>query len=65
MTGFSWSAIATSSMALIMVALSMLSTCSFSYESAIVLQPGSPMIAVLSPYEIYEILVPVETLIQN
>lgn len=63
MAAFSWSAVATTSMAcLFLVVLSLLSTLSFSYESAIVLQPGSPMIATLAPYEIYEIIVPVDTL---
>lgn len=63
MAALSWSAVATTSMTLIiLVGLSLLGTLSFSYESAIVLQPGSPMIATLAPYEIYEILVPTDTL---
>ena len=52
-------------MAFLFVGLSMLSTVSFSYDSAIVLQPGSPMIAKVTPYEIYEILVPTNTLNEN
>ena len=47
------------------VAFSLLSTLSFSHESAIVLQPGSPLIATLAPYELYEILVPVDSLTEN
>lgn len=63
---FSSSAIATTSSAiLLLVGLSFLSTLSFSYESAIVLQPGSPMITTISPYEVYEILVPVESLLEG
>jgi len=50
---------------LFVVGLSLLSTLSFSYESAIVLQPGSPMIATIAPYEVYEILVPVDTLLEH
>ncbi len=63
MVAFSVSAIATTSVALVLlVGLSFLSTVSFSYESAIVLQPGSPMIATITAYEVYEILVPVDSL---
>lgn len=63
MVAFSPSAILTTSLALLLlVGLTLLSTVSFSYESAIVLQPGSPMIATVTPYEIYEILVPVDSL---
>ena len=50
---------------LLFVGLSLLSTLSFSYESAIILQPGSPMVATISPYEVYEILVPVDTLVEH
>ena len=42
--------------------LTLLSTQSFSYESSIVLRPGAAMIAKLDPYDIYEILVPVDSL---
>ena len=64
MAAFSVSAVATTSFALVsFVGLTLLSTLSFSYESAIVLVPGSPMVAMISPYEIYEILVPVDSLI--
>ena len=59
----SWSAVTTTSVALVFfVVLSLLSTLSWSHEQAIVLQPGSPMAAKLLPYEIYEILIPVDTL---
>ena len=57
------SVLATTSAALIvLVTLSLLSTLSFSYESAIVLKPGSPLVSRLSPYEVYEILVPTDSL---
>jgi len=63
MVNYSPSAILTTSLALLLlVGLTLLSTVSFSYESAIVLLPGSPMIATVTPYEIYEILVPVDSL---
>ena len=59
----SMSAVTTTSVALVFfVVLSLLSTLSWSHEQAIVLQPGSPIVAKLLPYEIYEILVPVHTL---
>ena len=63
MKAFSSSAIAVT--VLLFVGLSLLSTLSFSYESAIILQPGSPMVATISPYEVYEILVPVDTLVEH
>ena len=49
---------------LLLLALSLLSTMSFSFESAIVLQPGSPIVATIDPYEVYEILVPVDSLLE-
>mmetsp|Transcript_15151 Transcript_15151/g.19174 ORF Transcript_15151/g.19174 Transcript_15151/m.19174 type:complete len:124 (-) Transcript_15151:672-1043(-) len=61
MAAFSSSAIAVT-LLLFLVGLSLLSTLSFSYESAIILQPGSPLVATIAPYEVYEILVPVDTL---
>jgi len=63
MAASSWSTVAHASIALILfVVLSLLSTVSFSYESSIYLQPGSPMVTSLAPYEVYEILVPVDSL---
>lgn len=54
-------AVSSATLALLVVC-SLLSTLSLSYDSAIVLRPGSPLISKVAPYEVYEILVPTDSL---
>lgn len=55
-------AAASSAALALLVVCSALSTLSLSYDSAIVLRPGSPLISRVAPYEVYEILVPTDCL---
>ena len=47
----------------LLIALTALSSYSFSLDSSIILQPGSPIATTIMPYEVYEILVPADSLL--
>ena len=50
----------------LLIILTALSNYSFSLDSAIVLQPGSPIAATrIQPFDVYEILVPADTLLKG
>ena len=49
----------------LLIALTALSSYSFSLDSSIILQPGSPIATTILPYEVYEILVPADSLLSG
>ena len=61
--GLSLTAASITTSSLLLLAIACLTVQIWSYETSIVLLPGTPQVVGLKPYEFYEVLVPVDSLV--